>query len=88
LAEGIKFKRALDPRKTVVDGSSHRVLVVGVAAMEAGLATVISCAQLIGRDAGSLTEPKFSLGGVARKDDVGELLDLLAHRCVGGLPQA
>jgi hypothetical protein len=38
--------------------------------MEAGLAAVISCAQLFDRDAGSLAEPELSLGGAAQKDDV------------------
>jgi hypothetical protein len=35
--------------------------------MEAGLAAVISCAQLFDRDAGSLAEPELSLGGLLKK---------------------
>src|SRR5690349_16687666 len=54
--------------------------------MKAGLATVISCAKLFNRRAGSPSKPELSLGGAARKDDMGEFLDLLAYSRVGGLP--
>ena len=80
-------KRALDPREAVVDGLAHGLLVMGVAAVEAGLAAVISCAQLLDRHA-PLAEPELPLRGAAREDDVRELFDLLADRRVGGLPHA
>lgn len=41
LAERIKLQCALDPREAIVDGLAHRTLVVGVAAVETGLAPVI-----------------------------------------------
>ena len=55
-----------------------------VAAVEARLATVVACPQLV--NAGrALAEPELALCLTAREDDVRELLDLLSHCRVGGL---
>ena len=60
---------------------------MGVAAVEAGLAAVISRAQVLDRHA-ALADPEFALRRTARENDVGKLLDLLADGGVGGLANA
>jgi hypothetical protein len=87
LTEGIEFERPLDPRISVVDGLAHGFLIVGIASMKAGLATIISHAQLF-YSCALVAEPELSLNGAAREDNVGELLDFLAHCDIGGMPDA
>ncbi|MGV7218647.1 hypothetical protein SO180_35850 [Bradyrhizobium sp. UFLA05-112] len=86
-AERIELQRALDPRETIVDRLADGFLIMGVTAVEVGLAPVISCAQLLDRHS-ALADPEFALRRAARKDDVGEFLDLLADGGVGGLADA
>ena len=58
-------------------------LVVRIAAVETGLATVVACPQLV--DLRALAKPELALRLTAREDDVREFLDLLSHCRVGGL---
>ena len=87
LTEGIELQGALDPREAIVDGLAHGFLVMGVAAVETGLASVISRAQVLDRHA-TLAVPEFALRRTARKDNASELLDLLTDGGVGGLADA
>jgi hypothetical protein len=60
---------------------------VRIAAVEARLATVVACPQLVNADS-ALAKPELALRLTAREDDVRELLDLLSHCRVGGLTHA
>lgn len=55
--------------------------------METRLTAVISRAEFLDGHP-PLADPEFPLRRATRKDDVGELFDLLADRGVGGLPDA
>jgi len=55
--------------------------------METWFGSVVPIAELLCRY-GALPEPEFSLGGTARKDDMGELLDFLPDGRICCLPEA
>jgi hypothetical protein len=87
LAQRVEFQSALNPRIPIFDRLADGLLIMRIAAVEAGLAAAIAFAKLIERHAPA-SAPEFALGRAARKDDMGEFLDFLAHSRVGGLPQA
>ena len=60
---------------------------MGVAAVETGLAAVVSRPQFLCVHA-PLADPELTLRRTAGKNDVGELFNLLANRSVGGLSDA
>jgi hypothetical protein len=84
LTQCVESERTLDPRETVINWLANWHLVVCIAAVETGLATVVPRPQLVNADS-ALAKPELALRLTAREDDVRELLDLLSHCRVGGM---